>query len=204
MSIAGSSPGLGDGFLDSNTSPPRPCAWLGAVISLEPPPGNGPPWLLSACLVHPLSWGAAQGVHSLLLSAIDPPRLGSLLEPLLALPQELTWLLFSPAMLICSRQWARGHGRGAGSAMPTREGRTWNSWLCGGFEVPGQLSPSPSGALFSCSRVAFGARHCCRGITVLGSGLGSGSTWNYFLGDFFGHSWVCVPRVDCLCCLGLG
>lgn len=84
---------------------------------------------------------------------------------------------------------AQGHGRecrqcgrGASSVMPTREGRTWNSQPCGGFKVPGQLSPSPSGALFSCSRVAFGARHGCCGITVPGSGLGSGSTWNLLFG----------------------
>lgn len=116
MSIAGSSPGLGNGFLDSNPSPSRPRAWLGAVeISLEPPPGNGPSWLLSACLVHVLSWGAAPG--SLLPSAIDPPPLGSLLEPLLALPQELTWLLFSPPMLIWSHQCGTGPWLGVASSV---------------------------------------------------------------------------------------
>lgn len=78
--------------------------------------------------------------------------------------------------------WHSAIAGSGGSVMPTREGRTWNSWLCGGFRVPGQLSPSPSGALFSCSHVAFRARHCCCGITALGTGLGSSSTWNLFSG----------------------
>lgn len=87
---------------------------------------------------------------------------------------------------------ARGHGRELPALWPwcrQRDahpgGRTWNSWLCGGCKVPGQLSPSPSGALFSCSCVVFGARHCCHSIPVLGSGLGSGSTWNLHFGRLF-------------------
>lgn len=67
---------------------------------------------LSAWLAHVLSWEQHRA------SGIDPLRLGLLLEPLLALPQELTWLLFSPPRLIWSHQCGTGPRLGVPAAWP--------------------------------------------------------------------------------------
>lgn len=127
MSIAGSSPGLG-----MVSWVPTP-AHQGLVLGWEL---WRSPWSLPlemalvpcvCSLSRRWSWGAAQGVCALPApSAIDPPRLGSLLEPLLALPQELTWLFFSPHL--SPSEWHRAMagscqhcGHGAGSTIPAQE-----------------------------------------------------------------------------------
>lgn len=101
MCIAGSSPGMGDGFLDSNTRN----AGLGwelwrspRSLPLEMAPGG------LCLLVQPRSGPGAHGACPPCSVWDRSPRLALLLEPLLALPQELTWLLCSPLLLIWSHQ----------------------------------------------------------------------------------------------------
>lgn len=108
-------------------------------------PGNGISWLMSARLAHVrLARQQLRVCAPRPPVSIDTPRLSSLLEQLLALPQELVWILFSPPVLIRSRCYRMGPLLGARAAL-------WAEWcqpglgsgsrLCGAFQVPDNSAP---------------------------------------------------------------